>query len=189
MLAEASQRSEYGGDVRLRDSIGDSREVQIVTTAMTLKDFKLLEESTHSGELWNLEAKDGTRYRLNTIPGSKIGNGEVIAELADDRFRTSTGGLVKFAPGLAIKKARSAKNGYEVNKGGTLLWIPQETHEINKDISLLMITDGQWIEAGTEVVKDIFSQTAGIVSVTQKNDILREIIVRSGAFLDRKSVV
>ncbi|MEY3964199.1 MAG: hypothetical protein RLZZ106_1454, partial [Cyanobacteriota bacterium] len=60
------------------------------------------------------------------------------------------------------------------------LWIPQETHEINKDISLLMIEDGQWIEAGTEVVKDIFSQTAGIVSVTQKNDILREIIVRSG---------
>ena len=182
VLAEASQRSEYGGDVRLRDSIGDSREVQIVTTAMTLKDFKLLEESTHSGEIWNLEAKDGTRYRLNTIPGSKIGSGEVVAELADDRFRTGTGGLVKFAPGLAIKKARSAKNGYEVNKGGTLLWIPQETHEINKDISLLMITDGQWIEAGTEVVKDIFSQTAGIVTVTQKNDILREIIVRSGDF-------
>ena len=31
-------------------------------------------------------------------------------------------------------------------------------------------------------MKDIFSQTAGIVSVTQKNDILREIIVRSGSF-------
>ena len=45
-----------------------------------------------------------------------------------------------------------------------------------------MIQDGQWIEAGTEVVKDIFSQTAGIVTVTQKNDILREIIVRSGTF-------
>jgi DNA-directed RNA polymerase subunit beta' len=182
VLAEASQASEYGGAIRLREALGDSREVQIVTTSMTLRDFKLLGESTHAGEIWNLEAKDGTRYRLNTIPGSKIGNAEVIAELADDRFRTQTGGLVKFAPGLAIKKARSAKNGYEVNKGGTLLWIPQETHEINKDISLLMITDGQWIEAGTEVVKDIFSQTAGIVSVTQKNDILREIIVRSGSF-------
>jgi DNA-directed RNA polymerase subunit beta' len=105
VLAEASQRSEFGGDVRLRDSIGDSREVQIVTTAMTLKDFKLLEESNHSGELWNLEAKDGTRYRLNTIPGSKIGNGEVIAELADDRFRTGTGGLVKFAPGFGNQKS------------------------------------------------------------------------------------
>ncbi len=182
VLAEASQASEFGGEVRLRDSIGDSREVQIVTTSMTLKDFKLLGESTHSGEIWHLEAKDSTRYRLNTIPGSKIGSGEVVAELADDRFRTKTGGLVKYAPGLSIKKARSAKNGFEVSKGGTLLWIPQETHEINKDISLLMIQDKQWIEAGTEVVKDIFSQTAGIVTVTQKNDILREIIVRSGSF-------
>ncbi len=182
VLAEASQASEFGGEVRLRDSIGDSREVQIVTTSMTLKDFKLLEESTHSGEIWHLEAKDATRYRLNTIPGSKIGNNEVIAELSDDRFKTETGGLVKYSPGLTIKKARSAKNGYEVSKGGTLLWVPQETHEINKDISLLMIKDRQWIEAGTEVVKDIFSQTAGIVTVTQKNDILREIIVRSGTF-------
>ena len=182
VLAEASQASEFGGEVRLRDSIGDSREVQIVTTSMILNDFKLHEESTHSGEIWHLEAQDNTRYRLNTIPGSKIGNNEVIAELSDDRFKTETGGLIKYAPGLTIKKARSAKNGYEVSKGGTLLWIPQETHEINKDISLLMIKDRQWIEAGTEVVKDIFSQTAGIVTVTQKNDILREIIVRSGTF-------
>ncbi len=35
VLAEASQASEFGGEVRLRDSIGDSREVQIVTTSMT----------------------------------------------------------------------------------------------------------------------------------------------------------
>ena len=180
VLAESRQITEYGGAVRLRESQGDSREVEIVTASITLKDCKLIATSTHSGQIWHLEGKDSTRYRLNTEPGTKIANGEVIAELADDRFRTQTGGLVKFAPGLAIKKARSAKNGYEVNKGGTLLWIPQETHEINKDISLLMIEDGQWIEAGTEVVKDIFSQTAGIVTVTQKNDILREIIVRSG---------
>ena len=49
-------------------------------------------------------------------------------------------------------------------------------------LTLLMIQDGQWIEAGTEVVKDIFSQTSGIVTVTQKNDILREITVRNGTF-------
>ena len=180
VLAESRLASEYGGAVRLRESAGDSREVQIVTASITLKDCKLQGESTHSGENWFLEEKDGSRYRLATHPGTKIGAGEVIAELHDNRFRTQTGGIVKFAPGLSIKKARSAKHGYEVSKGGTLLWIPQETHEINKDISLLMIEDGQWIEAGTEVVKDIFSQTAGIVSVTQKNDILREIIVRSG---------
>ncbi len=182
VLAEASQSSEFGGEVRLRESIGDSREVQIVTTSMLLSNFKLLEESTHAGEIHHLESNDGTIYRLNTSPGSKISSGEVIADLADERFRTKTGGLVKYAPGLSVKKARSSKNGFEVSNGGTLLWIPQETHEINKDISLLMIEDMEWIEAGTEVVKDIFSQTSGIVTVTQKNDILREITVRNGSF-------
>jgi len=159
VLAEASQSSEFGGQVRLRDSIGDSREVQIVTTSMSLTNFKLIEESTHAGQIYNLESNDGTSYRLNTSPGSKISNGEVIADLTDERFRTKTGGLVKYAPGLSVKKARSSKNGFEVSQGGTLLWIPQETHEINKDISLLMTEDMKWIEAGTEVVKDIFSQT------------------------------
>jgi len=182
VLAEASQFTEFGGSVRLRDSIGDSREVQIVTTSMIINDCKLIEEATHSGEIWHLESEEGVSYRLNSAPGSKISTGEIIADLADDRFRTKTGGLVKYAPGLSAKKARSSKNGFEVSQGGTLLWIPQETHEINKDISLLMIEDMQWIEAGTEVVKDIFSQTSGIVTVTQKNDILREITVRNGTF-------
>ena len=180
VLAESRLRSEYGGDVRLRDATGDSREVQIVTAKLTIKDLKLVQESSHAGELWNLESDDGLIYRLNTNPGSKIGHGEVIAELSDERFRTQSGGLVKFSPGLSIRKTRAAKNGFELSRGGILLWIPQETHEINKDVSLLMVKNHQKIEAGTEVVKDIFSQTSGIVTVIQKNDILREITVRSG---------
>jgi DNA-directed RNA polymerase subunit beta' len=64
---------------------------------------------------------------------------------------------------------------------GQLLWIPEETHEVNKDISLLLVEDGQFVEAGTEVVKDIFCQSSGVVEVTQKNDILREIVVKPGA--------
>ena len=180
VLAESRLRSQYGGDVRLRDATSDSREVQIVTAKITIKDLKLVQESSHAGELWNLESDDGLIYRLNTNPGSKISPGEIIAELSDERFKTQTGGLVRFSPGLRIKKARSAKHGFELSHGGILLWIPQETHEINKDISLLMIKNYQKIEAGTEIVKDIFSQTAGIVTVIQKNDILREITIRSG---------
>ena len=72
VLAEASQSSEFGGQVRLRDSIGDSREVQIVTTSMSLCNFNLIEESSHSGKIYHLESGDGASYRLNTSPGSKI---------------------------------------------------------------------------------------------------------------------
>ncbi|MFM6754735.1 MAG: DNA-directed RNA polymerase subunit beta'', partial [Dolichospermum sp.] len=68
-------------------------------------------------------------------------------------------------------------------QGGTLLWIPEETHEVNKDISLLLVEDGQYVEAGTEVVKDIFCQTGGVIEITQKNDILREIVIKPGELL------
>ena len=180
VLAESCLKSEHGGDVRLRDATGDSREVQIVTARLTIKDLKLVEESSHVGELWHLESDDGLIYRLNTNPGNKVSHGDVIAELSDERFKTQSGGLVKFSPGLSIKKSRSNKHGFELSHGGTLLWIPQETHEINKDLSLLMIKNYQEIETGTEVVKDIFSQTSGIVTVIQKNDILREITIRNG---------
>ena len=54
-----------------------------------------------------------------------------------------------------MAKKGKAKQGYEVVQGGTLLWIPEETHEVNKDISLLMVEDGQFVEAGTEVVKEV----------------------------------
>ena len=76
--------------------------------------------------------------------------------------------MVKYAPGLSVKKQDHLKMVSKLVKVEHLLWIPQETHEINKDISLLMTEDMEWIEAGTEVVKDIFSQTSGIVTVTQK---------------------
>ena len=59
------------------------------------------------------------------FPGSKISNGEVIADLTDERFRTKTGGLVKYSPGLSVKKARSSKNGFEVSQGGTFFGFPK----------------------------------------------------------------
>ena len=36
---------------------------------MSLTNFKLIEESTHSGQIYNLESNDGTTYRLNISPG------------------------------------------------------------------------------------------------------------------------
>ena len=93
-----------------------------------------------------------------------------------------TGGLLKFA-GVEVQKKGKAKQGYEVVQGGTLIWIPEETHEVNKDISLLLVEDGQYVEAGTEVVRDIICQSSGVVEVTQKNDILREIVIKPGELL------
>lgn len=175
VLAETKLVSEHGGVVR----IADEREIEIITAQVLLDQAVVRAESAGGRDHYTIETASNQRFSLKTAPGSKVINGEVVAELLDDSYRTATGGIVKYA-GVEVHKRGKAKLGYEVVKGGTLLWIPEECHEVNKDISLLLVEDGQYVEAGTEVVKDIFCQTSGAVEVTQKNDILREIVIKPG---------
>ncbi|EDX87668.1 DNA-directed RNA polymerase, beta'' subunit [Synechococcus sp. PCC 7335] len=182
VLAETKLITERGGIVRLTNASNDGkggREVEIITASVVLDRAEVEIESGQGREHYFLNTSTGQRFSINATPGTKVTNGQVVAELVDDTFRTQTGGIIKFA-GVEISKRGKAKTGYEVTKGGTLLWVPEEAHEINKDISLLMVEDGQYVEAGTEVVKDIFCQTGGVIEVTQKNDILREIVIRPG---------
>lgn len=177
VMAETKVVSVNGGIVRLEDG---SREIEIITASVLLDQAQVKLESGGGREQYVIYAADGKRFLLKTSPGTKVQNHAIVAELIDDRYRTNTGGMIRHA-GVEIAKG-SRKQGYEITKGGTILWIPEETHEINKDISLLIVEDGQYVEAGTEVVKDIFCQSNGVVEVVQKNDILREIIIKPGEF-------
>ena len=183
VLAETKLITERGGVVRLTENASSDgkggREVEIITASVVLDKAEVDIESGQGREHYFLNTSNGQRFSINAAPGTKVANGQVVAELVDDTFRTQTGGIIKFA-GVEVAKRGKAKNGYEVTKGGTILWIPAETHEVNKDISLLLVETGQYIEAGTEVVKDIFCQTSGVVDVVQKNDILREVTIRPG---------
>ncbi|PSN05837.1 DNA-directed RNA polymerase subunit beta'', partial [filamentous cyanobacterium CCT1] len=181
ILAETRLITERGGQVRLPETTDDQgvREVEIITASVLLDQAQVRGESGQGREHYVLETSNGQQFSLIATPGAKVGNGQVIAELEDDKYHTQTGGIIKFS-GVEVAKKGKAKQGYEVTKGGTLLWIPEEAHEVNKDISLLLVEDGQYVEAGTEVVKDIFCQNSGVVEVTQKNDILREIVIKPG---------
>jgi DNA-directed RNA polymerase subunit beta' len=181
ILAETKLVTEHGGVVRIpqhSESKG-GREVEIITASVLLGQARVLVESSQGREHYLIETQHNQRFSLIAAPGTKVSNNQVVAELIDDRYRTQTGGIIKYS-GVEVAKRGKAKEGYEVIQGGTLLWIPEESHEVNKDISLLLVEDGQYVEAGTEVVKDIFCQSGGVVEVTQKNDILREIVIKPG---------
>jgi DNA-directed RNA polymerase subunit beta' len=174
VLAATKLTTKSGGVCRITEG---SREIEIITASVSLDQADVYLETSGSQQHYVIHTPRGDRFALKVAPGTKVQNGHVVAELIDDRFHTNTGGIVKYA---GIETGRgNRKQGYEVSKEGSLLWIPEESHEINKDISLLLVEDGQYVEAGTEIVKDIFSQS-GIVEVVQKNDILREIIVKPG---------
>jgi DNA-directed RNA polymerase subunit beta' len=175
VLAETKLRTKSGGVCRFEEG---SREIEIITASVSLDQADIFLEHNGTQQQYVIHTPKGDRFALKVVPGTKAQNNQVIAELIDDTFRTNTGGIMRYA-GLETGRG-NRKQGYEVTKEGTLIWIPEESHEINKDISLLLVEDGQYVEAGTEVVKDIFCQSSGIVEVIQKNDILREIIIKPG---------
>lgn len=184
VLAETKLTSVHGGVVRLPEATPgkSTREIEIITASVVLDQATVTVESSQGRNHYLITTGNNQVFNLRATPGTKVQNGQVVAELIDERYRTNTGGFLKFG-GVEVQKKGKAKLGYEVVQGGTLLWIPEETHEVNKDISLLLVEDGQFVEAGTEVVKDIFCQNSGVIEVTQKNDILREVVVKPGELL------
>lgn len=182
-LAETKLITESGGVVRLPQDMPPGeipREVEIITASVVLDQAKVIEEVSAGRELYMIQTSNEQLFSLKAAPGTKVLSGQTVAELIDSTYRTQTGGIIKYA-GVEVAKRGKAKQGYEVVKGGTLLWIPEECHEVNKDISLLQVEDGQYVEAGTEIVKDIYCQNSGVVEIVQKNDILREVIIKPGS--------
>ncbi|MBE9043829.1 DNA-directed RNA polymerase subunit beta' [Pleurocapsales cyanobacterium LEGE 10410] len=175
LLAQTRLTAANGGVVRM---VPDSREIEIVTASVSLDQARVKIESDGGREQYIIYTADDRKFLLKTTPGTKVQNKQIVAELIDDFYRTETGGIIKYG-GITVGKG-NRKQGYEVEQGGTLLWIPEESHEVNKDISLLIVEDGEYVEAGAEVVKDVFCQSSGIAEVVQKNDILREIIIKPG---------
>ncbi|MGF1675611.1 MAG: DNA-directed RNA polymerase subunit beta'', partial [Rivularia sp. (in: cyanobacteria)] len=184
VIAETKLTSIHGGGVRLTEATPgkSTREIEIITASIVLDRAAVTVQSSQGRNNYLISTANNQVFNLRATPGTKVQNSQVVAELIDDRYRTNTGGLLKFS-GVEVQKKGKAKQGYEVVQGGTLLWIPEETHEVNKDISLLIVEDGQFVNAGDEVVKDIFCQNSGVVEVTQKNDILREVVVKPGELL------
>ncbi|MGC9504094.1 DNA-directed RNA polymerase subunit beta' [Baaleninema sp.] len=196
VLAVTETPTENGGIVRLKgvedtEPEGDDtsalatqppipKEVEIITASVRLDSAKIDTVSSQGRDQYVISTQQGQEFTLTATPGTKVRNGQVVAELIDSTYKTQTGGIIRYGDIEVAKRGKGSKTGYEITKGGTLLWIPEETHEINKDISLLEVEDGQYVEAGTEVVKDIYCQNSGIVEVVQKNDILREISVKPG---------
>ncbi|MEO1341157.1 MAG: DNA-directed RNA polymerase subunit beta'', partial [Cyanobacteria bacterium J06635_13] len=175
LLAQTRLTAANGGVVRM---VADSREIEIVTASVSLDQAEVKVESDGGREQYIITTANDLKFLLKTAPGTKVQNKQVVAELIDDFYKTETGGIIKYG-GISVGKG-NRKQGYEVEQGGTLLWIPEESHEVNKDISLLIVEDGEFVEAGSEVVKDVFCQSSGIAEVVQKNDILREIIIKPG---------
>lgn len=131
-----------------------------------------------------LQVENKEKFLLKCKPNTKIIHQQIIADMITDAYKTKTGGIIKYLD-LFITKSDCKDVDvnteiYDIDGSGYILWIPEETHVINKDISLLLINHGQFIEVGTEIIHNVFASTSGIIEVLEKDGIVREIVIKPG---------
>lgn len=184
-LAETLTISEHGGEVRVGEDLAieevtfegkkikkivQGKELTIVIASLIPSNAKF--EQTKKEQLWVVDAT-GEKYIVKSPVDTTVENGMIIAELIDDECSVQSSGEIRY---IDVE----VDENQIITKSGTVVFIPEEIHQISKDASLKMVESGTFVTAGTEIVKDIYCHIDGIVELKEVNDIIHEITIRPG---------
>ena len=97
----------------------------------------------------------------------------IIAELISDDCSVSSSGEIKYVD-------VEVDENQIITKAGSVVFIPEEVHQLNKESTLKMVESGTKVTAGTEIVKDVYCHLDGIVEIKEYNDVIHEVTVRPG---------
>ncbi|MFI3301057.1 MAG: DNA-directed RNA polymerase subunit beta'' [Candidatus Gastranaerophilales bacterium] len=192
-LAETLTISEHGGEVRFGDDliiedvkfegkkikkIVQGKELTIVIASLMPQNASF--EQTKKEQLWTVDST-GERYIVKAPVDTTVENGMIIAELVDDECSVSSSGEIRY---IDVE----VDDNQIIMKPGSVVFIPEEIHQVNKDSSLKMVENGTTVTAGTEIVKDLYCHLDGIVEFKEYNDVIHEITIRPGQIHTLSSV-
>lgn len=179
ILARTQFISKYGGYVRLTN---DNSTVEVIPASLKIQNAKILIDEA---DKYCLEFNNNETFELKIQNEIHLKHGQIIAERY---LTTEMGGIIRYAD-LEVKPAN--KNGYEITKPGSLLWIPEETHDVNTELKNVLVKNGQYIPTGTQLIKNkkIRNKHSGVVELIQKKNFVTEIIIKPGIVLKIKNNV
>jgi DNA-directed RNA polymerase subunit beta' len=194
IIAETLIVSEHGGEVRIPEElktetlkvgketvekITEGKELTIIIASIHPDNAELVQ--TKKEQLWKVN--DEETYIIKSPKGTTVENGSIVAELIDDSMSVPSSGEIRYEE-LEIDEQRI------LTKPGKVFFIPEEIHQVNKDISLKMagMENGKFVKAGTEIVKDVTCRIDGILEIVEENDIIHEVIIRPGELHKVKDV-
>jgi len=192
LLARTQVISHYNARVYLlpKDDNLANIKLLLVTSSQLFTNIYILYNNHDDFKQYILETSNKDRFILKVEPNTKIFNNQIIGDLITNVYKTTTGGIIKYLDlSIIQKKEKDNKiDFYSISGSGYILWISEETHEINKDISLLLVQHGKFVEAGTEIIKNVFANNSGILEVIHKDGIIREIIIKPGTLYPIRSL-
>jgi DNA-directed RNA polymerase subunit beta' len=193
VLAETTLQTEFGGEIRLPDDLEtetqnfngndakvilQGKELTVIIASVSPANAEL--EQTKKELHWVLPDPSNAEEALETYiikapQGTTVENGSILAELVDDSCYVPTSGEIRYHD-VEVDEQQI------LTKPGIVYFIPEEIHQVSKDISLKSpgIESGMFVKAGTELVAGIHARIDGVVNFVEENDIIHEVIVRPG---------
>ena len=136
-----------------------------------------------------LVTEQNTRYIIQKLPKKLKENIFLFANQAEVKYRTETGGQIFYPKRKDFLQQNPKFKTETIVKNGKILFVPQETHIINRDKSLLLVPNKTKLEnIGTELINDVFSKTNGFLETKESNQILQEITIKPGEFFEYKKL-
>ena len=123
------------------------------------------------------------KYIVDELPKVFPSKSILFAQGASNIYKAPSGGEIyyknsSFYKGTVTKKERI------IQKSGKLLFIPKEVKAINKNAALLEVLNGSVIEEKTELLKGTFSNIDGFVETKESNNIIQQITIKPGKFIE-----
>ena len=70
----------------------------------------------------------------------------------------------------------------------TIIWLNEEFHEVNCEPNILLVENRDFISKGFELIPGLVSKTSGVVTIIQKNNLIRSILIKSGVVYEGKKL-
>ena len=177
VIAKKSILNSYSGIVKF-DEASATNEIKILNFSLILQNANILiKRNTIEEEKNILKFDNGKKFQIDVQHNTTIQNGETIATLANNLYKTETGGTVTY--NLEKKFATKKRKGPGKLFSGTLYWIPEETYRVESSIRLekLQTKNNTFIAKRTEIIPKTFTKSSGILQV----DVVgKEISIKPG---------
>jgi DNA-directed RNA polymerase subunit beta' len=158
------------------DSSTETGSVKILNFSLMLKNSEVTSKIKEN-QLLTLKSHDvEKKFELSVKNKDFLTDGQIIATLKENSYKTKTGGIVCYdtAGKISNKKRKNSNKVFS----GTLYWIPEETHVLNSSISEnLKVKFDKIIEPGTELWPGNFSKIGGLVCF---DEVTKELVIKSG---------
>ena len=149
---------------------------------LTLNKFKYLVK---------ISERQSKRY-INLTRSEKFGS------LIINSFQTLTGGTLYYDHKNLWKNQKNnnvinylqyptlEKNYKPKISHKTVVWLGEEIHKVNCEQNILLVEHGDFISKGFELIPGLFSKTSGLVTIVQKNNVIKTISIKSGLVYEGK---